>query len=291
MAACAPGPPPSHTEYKQLRNRVNDIVYSHLIQIPNRDNDAQLIRKLCQQLDARIHRDGAHYISFTKCNIQPVLQKGQKCGLVALSMASQVLCSSQIQTEDLFEAAVKFGYTKQGEIFSAENLSYLAESMLHCNTRVVKGSITQRKLELVKHLAEGHIVIIPYDRDGNNEPCCKQGQKAHWAVLYGMVLHTGDEHKDLQMKHTTTDEQIPEIHYVKEFTTDVNLSFMECQDCKIYVLAIQGKSRKPQLWSIESLLDSNGQLKIIDPNIAANGKHYVIKELDSNLNARFFLLS
>ena len=29
------------------------------------------------------------------------------------------------------------------------------------------------------------LVNARYDRDGNNEPCCKKGHKAHWAVLIG----------------------------------------------------------------------------------------------------------
>ena len=106
-----------------------------------------------------------------------------------------------------------------------------------------------------------------------------------------MVLHTGDKHKEQLIKYAFTNEQVPEVRHVKILPTEgIDFSFVECQDCRIYVLAIQGKSRKPQLWSIESLLDSNTQLKIIDPDIAANIKNYVIKELDSYLNARFILL-
>ena len=29
------------------------------------------------------------------------------------------------------------------------------------------------------------LVNARYDKDGNNEPCCKKGHKAHWAVLTG----------------------------------------------------------------------------------------------------------
>ena len=42
----------------------------------------------------------------------------RSCGLVALSMASQTLCSRPIPSMELLDAAVKYGYTKQGEMFS-----------------------------------------------------------------------------------------------------------------------------------------------------------------------------
>ena len=29
------------------------------------------------------------------------------------------------------------------------------------------------------------LVMTRYDRDGNNEPCLKNGHKAHWAVFTG----------------------------------------------------------------------------------------------------------
>merc|ERR1712063_174755 len=41
--------------------------------------------------------------------------------------------------------------------------------------------------ELVQWLAEGAIVLVPYDASGNHTPGLFQGAKAHWALLKGFV--------------------------------------------------------------------------------------------------------
>ncbi|KAK2150033.1 hypothetical protein LSH36_427g06028 [Paralvinella palmiformis] len=68
-------------------------------------------------------------------------------------------------------------------------------------------------------------------------------------------------------------------------------NLLDCPDCRMQVLAIQGKSKRSQLWDIKTLLESNGQLRVIDPKIAASMENYRIKQLDSELNARFIVLT
>ena len=52
----------------------------------------------------------------------------------------------------------------------------------------------------------GHIGFLDtwyrYDKDGNNEPCCKRGHKAHWAVLSGMLTSHYSQHCLIRTKNT-----------------------------------------------------------------------------------------
>ena len=45
-----------------------------------------------------------------------------------------------------------------------------------------------------------------------------------------------------------------------------------------YVYAYQGKSKRPNVWSLHDLLQSNAQLTKLDPKIVANIEDFVIPE-------------
>uniref|UniRef100_G3MSI4 Actin maturation protease n=1 Tax=Amblyomma maculatum TaxID=34609 RepID=G3MSI4_AMBMU len=120
-------------------------------------------------------------------HLKQVLQKGPQCGLVALSMASQLLQGEPVSVSTLFGMAKSLHFTKKGEMFSVENMKTLAEECLQkCSLEIV--SKEHRQAEIVRNLLRGKPVLIPYDSDGNFEPCLKRGRTAHWAVLHGICL-------------------------------------------------------------------------------------------------------
>lgn len=45
-----------------------------------------------------------------------------------------------------------------------------------------------------------------------------------------------------------------------------------------YILAKQGKSLRYQLWSLDSIVQSNGQLRTMDPQRVSDGTRYVVPE-------------
>lgn len=47
---------------------------------------------------------------------------------------------------------------------------------------------------------------------------------------------------------------------------------------EIYVLAKQGKSLRYQLWTLDSIIQSNKQLRTMDPQRANDGSRYVVPE-------------
>jgi len=66
--------------------------------------------------------------------VEPELQVGPTCGLVALCMAATSICGRGASrarapsVQDLLEDAVSRGFTRQGEMFSAADLAALAHS-------------------------------------------------------------------------------------------------------------------------------------------------------------------
>lgn len=69
------------------------------------------------------------------------LQEGPQCGIVALSMADQ-----QVSVEQVQEVARVRGYTKQGEMFSVDNMAELGRSVLDRDVSV-ESSDTLRDTE------------------------------------------------------------------------------------------------------------------------------------------------
>ena len=62
-------------------------------------------------------------------------------------MAAEVLKHpdyASFGTDDFFEVALEEGFTKQGEMFWAEDLSKLAELVLNCQSKVIYGNIFRR---------------------------------------------------------------------------------------------------------------------------------------------------
>lgn len=88
------------------------------------------------------------------------------------------------ETGDLLCLAQKNGFTKQGEMFSAENLAELSTMSYGLHTLVAENGFEDHRLVL-SHLAKRSPVLVPYDAAKNHEPCMAQGHRAHWAVLTG----------------------------------------------------------------------------------------------------------
>ena len=73
-------------------------------------------------------------------------------------MAAEVLKHpdyASLGTDDFFEVALEEGFTKQGEMFWAEDLSKLAELVLNCQSKVIYGNISDNWRTIVAHLMNG----------------------------------------------------------------------------------------------------------------------------------------
>ena len=164
-----------------------------------------------EDLDLRVGTTGKTFVITYVKTIRPVIQNGPMCGVVALTMAANLLLdnkrtsvnpkdpsvkvassSSLSETENhpehVLEYARQAGFTKQGEMFSIEYMQQLAEHHLSMSAKVVnfESLIKQSLLELL--VSRTDAVLIPYDADKNHTPCQAKGHKAHWCVLVGFAL-------------------------------------------------------------------------------------------------------
>ncbi|KAK6036677.1 hypothetical protein COOONC_25818 [Cooperia oncophora] len=114
--------------------------------------------------------------------VDPVIQNGPQCGLVALSMAAQLLSLERKDVSQIFDIAKKLGFTNQGEMFSAEWLRQLACSLwpIHSMVTSVPDAST-----MIKWIDGGAALLIAYDCAKNYEPAMRNGHGAHWALLVG----------------------------------------------------------------------------------------------------------
>ena len=113
----------------------------------------------------------------------PRLQEGPQCGLVALTMAGD-----NIDLEEVVRIAKERGYTKQGEMFSVEDMASLARTVLDREVEVVETSQLLDSLQVMSRLSQGRAVLVPYDCDHNHTPSMLGGTKAHWALITGFLL-------------------------------------------------------------------------------------------------------
>ncbi|EYC27035.1 hypothetical protein Y032_0009g484 [Ancylostoma ceylanicum] len=158
-----------------------------------------------------------------------------RCGLVALSMASQLLGLKRLEVCDIFKMAEKLGFTAQGEIFSADWLRELACTLFPVEAEVLELPNPNKMIGL---MLSGCAVLVPYDCDKNHEPALRNGHGAHWAILVGFLI------VDVNLES------------LQSASSDVVVT----NDGTFYVFAYHGKSKHIALWSYSDLRQSCNQL-------------------------------
>ncbi|KAK8741304.1 hypothetical protein OTU49_002610 [Cherax quadricarinatus] len=118
--------------------------------------------------------------------LRPVIQQGPQCGIVALSMASQVFPET-VEVPDLLQAAKKQGYSCHGEMFSCDAMTKLAGNINGMEATVCRDVLCnpRRVLELIM---QGDLILVPYDAERNYMPGLRSGHKAHWGVICGCLV-------------------------------------------------------------------------------------------------------
>ncbi|CAF0966346.1 unnamed protein product [Adineta ricciae] len=189
--------------------------------------------------------------------IEPILQEGPQCGIVALAMAMNNH-SCNVKVQSIFEKAKELLYTIQGELFDGKEVleSYANYSYrFTCLARVIPHLCEQFNLtatvhqwakvtDLVDCLQSGCICLVPYDSDANHEPCLKKGHRAHWLLVHG---------------------------YLKELTSSPSNEYD-------LVLVQHGKSKFLGAFSMLDLFQSNGQLVDIDPKRRIDSEYCLPKD-------------
>lgn len=174
--------------------------------------------------------------------------------------------------DTIVQTARTKGYTIQGEMFSARDMALLAEEVCGCKAELLQGGMRGTNTPFIlKHLLEGQPVLVPYDEDFNHEPCQRNGHKAHWAVVSGIMV--GLTMSSLDSKQVQPDPTLPWVSMPHQGVAPL-WTMDSVQD--LYVLAKQGKSLKYQLWNFGVVTESNLQLRELDPQRAKDGTSYVL---------------
>ena len=117
--------------------------------------------------------------------------------------------------------------------------------------------------------------LYSYDADCNHAPCLKNGHKAHWTLLVGVLLEFENNikfHSELGFKWEFISKN---LYRISDLPTNSNL-FSQVSKENIYFIAKHGKSKRLAIWNFKSLELSNSNLKEVDPIKRANCTEYVL---------------
>lgn len=268
----APPPPPIPSLPTTYFSPTN-VMPAPVDLIPQPQEEVAVVCQRLKQFRESLQYNDEVWLSYYQ-QVVPVLQEGPQCGIVALSMASQVLCESPVCSETIYEAAKSHYFTIQGEMFSVEWMHKTASQYLQCRCTLIKDAVQQREY-LVKCLQEGAVLLVPYDADFNHEPCCKKGHKAHWAVITGLLIITS--YQDMVLGHKFTRDPHCKYLYHHISASSSRLPYTQTLN-DVFVYARQGKSRHLHMWHLDSLLRSNNNLQEINPERAQESSQYRLPE-------------
>lgn len=208
--------------------------------------------------------------------VPSLIQDGPQCGLVALWMAAHLRQPQlSVDMEAVVQTALSRGYTAQGEMFSANNMALLAEEVCGCKAKLLSGGLSgNNAATVITHLWGRQPVLVPYDEDFNHEPCQRSGHRAHWAVASGVLL--GLDQGSVSEEHRRPVPSLPWLYLPGDTSFPCPISSTGLRE--VYVLAKQGKSLRYQLWSLDSLAQSNKQLRTMGPQRANDGVQYVVPQ-------------
>lgn len=257
----------------------------------------------------------------TYCHaISPVMQKGPMCGLVCLTMATQLLegtrrthhhtaTADKTHPESILEYAVQRGLSVHGEMFSCRAMERIIVEHLHLGADVVSVESSDTLQDLVVQIVSGQkAVLVPYDADKDHTPCLALGHSAHWCLLVGLCLVIKPDGKWAPLTQNFLEHcwQTPTSHHyvvretcMEDFTALLKKMFDSQSSMKesleenlIHVFARHGKTAHLGMWSLRELLLSNGNLMHVDPR-RSNPLEYVIPKggLEEGLRNRIIFVT
>ena len=246
-----------------------------------------LLPAITASSNTRDHDPSRRVITFVH-NVCPVIQSGPMCGLVALSMASEVLHQGQIlpggQPDALLHFAKENLLSKQGEMFSVDYMLRIAKSQLQCCGKVANVDSIGLKT-LVEALLGNRTIVVPYDADKNHTPCLENGHKAHWCILVGFAIIIRTDRctfDPLNLLECCEANQAIPGHYTVNSNSRAFVQKLSSLDRdnsayllhSLFVFARHGKSRHLGLWRYRDLVASNKNLFEVGPH-RTTGKYTV----------------
>ncbi|VDM11256.1 unnamed protein product [Wuchereria bancrofti] len=168
-------------------------------------------------------------------NVEPILQNGPQCGLVAVQMVAQAYGLPIRNVDEIFQYAKQKGYTNHGEMFSADWLADVAVSLWPMLDVAVENVPSTAQMEQL--VQENAVLLIPYDCGKNHQPSNRGGRSAHWCLIVGFLCP------------------------IKELETVIwNEAVAHNCSKATHVFCVHGKSRHVALWNYSQLVASNFNL-------------------------------
>lgn len=275
----------------------HDAEVEHLVQfvLKEASADQQTHSGSAQSKDSAAQ---VHIITHVERRVEPVIQNGPMCGLVALTMAYTMLggcCTRandhEAHPEVLLQVVKEREMSKNGEIFAVEYLEGVARDHLRCQAEVVKLA----SVDVFDIILQGKALLVPYDADKDHTPCLEKGHKAHWCLLVGFaIVLSSNLDNSFVLQCCTPTSSLPGHFIIREdqkesfLTNKLSLQSL----AQLYVFVRHGKSAHLGLWKFTGLLESNGNLVEIDPRRTRPGE-YVIPDggIDRGLSGKALVIS
>ena len=208
-------------------------------------------------------RAGSTFILYMASDIQPKRQQGPSCGLLALAVALSALSDTTGSNLDvdtfyrlIMDQAFRDGFTKLGEMFCARSLCDLVGELGISGVQAEMVEWTKHE-QIAGWIRNGDLILVAYDKDGNHEPCFRNGNSAHWCLVVGGL---GYRPTDPENNDTTNDNVLFRDDEVGVRLVRDTASTVTDKEPIPIILAFHGQSLHPAVWSTEQLFQSNQQL-------------------------------
>jgi len=291
---CAPVPPPCPPPIKA--DDPGSVVPTSHLYLREAMNLNEEVEYLLQPFLAdRYNVSGENAVVTFVQDINPVIQDGPMCGLVALSMASQLLwmnrtaLPTKCHPETLLGFAKENGFCKQGEMLSVDYMLQTAEQQMNCCGRSTYFDSLHIDVLMRSILGGREAILVPYDADKDHSPCLERGHRAHWCVIVGFAVALNREtciQEGLQLIEYCTPNPRLSGHY--ELKKELGLDFAKWFSLseenykvstepvgELYLFARQGKSRHIGLWKYRELLQSNRNLVEVGLSMTCSGDYVI----------------
>ncbi|XP_040582787.1 actin maturation protease [Lepeophtheirus salmonis] len=239
------------------------------IQTHVKDRTRDIIEEICFKAKcltcSKKPDDNVNYlVGYWNDNIPSALQDGPQCGMVALWMAGHRFESSPPSVRDIQSYAINYGFSKKGEMFSAKNIAILAEKTIPSLKAEVLPFDSNFSLQffLEEIIDNKSLFLIPYDSDYNNYPCLKDGLKAHWAVIFGVLFIDHSQSPPFPKIFSLTSSADVMYKVPKDINSNELLTmYQKISTNSFYLIGRQSKSKWIMLFDVLSLFKSNCNLK------------------------------
>lgn len=199
-------------------------------------------------------------------------QIGPSCGLASLRMAREYFMSQRSvdhgeqtmhQLPSLLTEAQERGYTKDGEVFDANNLVKLAGDVcwIDCEMRSFQAV---RPADILHELCLGGIWILPYDSNRRTKrPGCFEGKNAHYGILIGVLCGLDGSNSPQICEEPSGLAKFEEIEKNSDGSSVLAAaSNLHSESC--YLLVQHSLSSALSIASFQEFAASNAQLQSMD---------------------------